>query len=386
MPASIVKKPSDRERAYIAASRRSDRSVEARVESARRASEIHQRRTGKSLKVTEKDVLAEEMYEEEDDELPAQYRNLNAHLQTGSSDFDARLQAYLANAVAFRKALTGVAKNRDKSQNVDFVHTRQLADHEALFPKHSDAWKDIIIPKSSETSTSPFVPQGTPSQDTKRGASNPYDPRSSSLSNRRMSATQQQGIKMDSMGTLRPSDLKSRVGTYRPSSRHPSLPQANKDRQQTSSPSEQIKSAGINYDNLDQSSLRLANNQSTMKQGQVTTSPFSSKLPANAADMLMPVYRPRPDDDLSPNHLHLFDASLFHPAPHNTIDATLLAPTSYKTAPVTTNEYAPQSMTNNWQYNNVKDTSASRKLVEDNMWGTFINDTSTEAWDWINAP
>lgn len=328
-------------------------------------------------------MLAEEMYEEEEDELPAQYRNLNAHLQTGSSDFDARLQAYLANAVAFRKALTGVAKNRDKSQNVDFVHTRQLADHEALFPKHSDAWKDIIIPKATETSSSPFVPQGTSAADAKRYSSNPYDPKSSSLSNRRMSASQQQGIKMDSMGTLRPSDLKSRTSTYRPTTRHPSLPQAGVERQLSRSPSEQIKAAGINYDNLDKASVYAANSYN----GTDASSSFSTKLPANAADMLLPAYRPAGNGEMTPDQLALFDASLFNPAPHNTIDATLLAPTlQYKQGPSVSNEYAPQSIANSWQQYSTKDTSASRKIVEDNMWGTFINDASTEAWDWINAP
>jgi hypothetical protein len=56
----------NQERAYIAASRRSDRSIEARLESARRASEIHKRRCGRGLRVTEEAVLNEEMYEEED--------------------------------------------------------------------------------------------------------------------------------------------------------------------------------------------------------------------------------------------------------------------------------------------------------------------------------
>lgn len=92
-------------RAYIAASRRSDRSLEARVESARRASEIHKKRTGRSLRVTEQDVVNEEMYEEEDDDLPLQYRRLTAHLNTGSSDFNRRLAAYLTNSVAMRAAL-----------------------------------------------------------------------------------------------------------------------------------------------------------------------------------------------------------------------------------------------------------------------------------------
>lgn len=95
----------NQERAYIAASRRSDRSLEARIESARRASEIHKKRTGRALRVTEQDVVNEEMYEEEDEDLPAQYRRLTAHLQTGSADFNRRLQAYLASQHATRAAL-----------------------------------------------------------------------------------------------------------------------------------------------------------------------------------------------------------------------------------------------------------------------------------------
>ncbi|KAJ9647270.1 hypothetical protein H2199_002257 [Coniosporium tulheliwenetii] len=95
----------NQERAYIAASRRSDRSLEARIESARRASEIHKKRTGRALRVTEADVVNEEMYEEEDEDLPAQYRRLTAHLHTGSVDFNRRLQAYLASQHATRSAL-----------------------------------------------------------------------------------------------------------------------------------------------------------------------------------------------------------------------------------------------------------------------------------------
>lgn len=98
-------------RAYIAASRRSDRSLEARVESARRASEIHKRRTGRSLRVTEQDVINEEMYEEEDDDLPMHYRRLTAHLQTGSADFNRRLAAYLTQQVAMRNMVGQMSQN-----------------------------------------------------------------------------------------------------------------------------------------------------------------------------------------------------------------------------------------------------------------------------------
>ena len=45
------------------------------------------------------------MYEEEDDDLPLQYRRLTANLQTGSLDFNRKLAAYLTHNVAVRSAL-----------------------------------------------------------------------------------------------------------------------------------------------------------------------------------------------------------------------------------------------------------------------------------------
>ena len=47
------------------------------------------------------------MYEEEDADLPMQYRRLTAHLHTSNTDFDRRLAAYLTNHVAMRTALNG---------------------------------------------------------------------------------------------------------------------------------------------------------------------------------------------------------------------------------------------------------------------------------------
>ncbi|TLD19490.1 putative mitochondrial carrier [Venturia nashicola] len=95
----------NQERAYIAASRRSDRSLEARIESARRASEIHKKRTGRGLRVTEQDVINEEMYEEEDDDLPSQYRRLQAHIASTADIFNGRLNAYLLSAVGTRSMI-----------------------------------------------------------------------------------------------------------------------------------------------------------------------------------------------------------------------------------------------------------------------------------------
>lgn len=51
------------------------------------------------------------MYEEEDDDLPLQYRRLTAHLQTNSIDFNRRLAAYLTNQVAVRSAMEQMVNN-----------------------------------------------------------------------------------------------------------------------------------------------------------------------------------------------------------------------------------------------------------------------------------
>jgi hypothetical protein len=46
--------------------------------------------------VTEQDVINEEMYEEEDEDLPTQYQRLSAHLHTGSLMFNRKLHDYIA--------------------------------------------------------------------------------------------------------------------------------------------------------------------------------------------------------------------------------------------------------------------------------------------------
>ena len=144
--------------AYIAASRRSDRSLEARVESARRASEIHKRRTGRSLRVTEQDVVNEEMYEEEDDDLPMQYRRLTAHLQTGSADFNRRLSAYLTNHVAMRSALDQAITNSYAQQ---YPNAPQFAHNQNMYPS---PFMTHNMPQQQSPSTfgQPYPTPGTP--------------------------------------------------------------------------------------------------------------------------------------------------------------------------------------------------------------------------------
>lgn len=64
------------------------------------ASEIHRRRTGRGLKVTEEIVIKEEMYEEEEDDLPRQFRHLTRHLQTNSPTMNHRVSAYITTQTA----------------------------------------------------------------------------------------------------------------------------------------------------------------------------------------------------------------------------------------------------------------------------------------------
>ncbi len=78
----------NQERAYVAASRGSDRSLEARLKSAGQASEIHRRRTGRTLRVAEQDVMNEEMYEEECNDVPKQYLHMTAQFQNQNADLD----------------------------------------------------------------------------------------------------------------------------------------------------------------------------------------------------------------------------------------------------------------------------------------------------------
>ncbi|GAB0138676.1 hypothetical protein EsDP_00006902 [Epichloe bromicola] len=90
----------NQERAYIAASRRTDRSIEARLQSAHKASELHKKRTGKPLRITEQIVFNDETYEEEDRWTPPSSRPvLGPQLQTPSADFNSRVEAYLEQKI-----------------------------------------------------------------------------------------------------------------------------------------------------------------------------------------------------------------------------------------------------------------------------------------------
>jgi hypothetical protein len=101
------------------------------MESARRASIVHQKRTGRALRITEADVINEEMYEEVND-LPTEYRRLNAHLQTRNADFDQRLLAYLSCQMATRQAVSHCWQNEQSlydSRGVGFGTQQEPYSH-----------------------------------------------------------------------------------------------------------------------------------------------------------------------------------------------------------------------------------------------------------------
>ncbi|TKA72911.1 hypothetical protein B0A49_08439 [Cryomyces minteri] len=165
----------NQERAYIAASRRSDRTLGARIQSARRASEVHKRRTGRSLRITEQDVTNEEMYEEEYDNLPMQYRRLTTHLQTGSADFNRRHAAYWTALVDTRGAY-GQATARSYTQQYPndpqfasprFVDPQFLSQPQCpqMLPAYSTS---TLQCQTATTQTSPTVSCSPSAQDVKQ--------------------------------------------------------------------------------------------------------------------------------------------------------------------------------------------------------------------------
>ena len=74
------------------------------MQSARRASEAHQKRTGRALRVTEVEVLNEALYEEITD-VSTQRRRWRAHLHTQSEAFDRSLLAFMTSQLAANDVL-----------------------------------------------------------------------------------------------------------------------------------------------------------------------------------------------------------------------------------------------------------------------------------------
>ena len=283
--------------AYIAASRRSDRSLEARVESARRASEIHKRRTGRSLRVTEQDVVNEEMYEEEDDDLPMQYRRLTAHLQTGSADFNRRLSAYLTNHVAMRSALDQAITNSYAQQ---YPNAPQFAHNQNMYPSPFMTQNmPQNMPQQQQSPSSfvqPYPTPGTPAYRPSHQArsasvshSNPtYSP--SQASNMPAPSPVQATSQMDRRRTSASASTKS--SSHSPTGA-PATPQSMHARP---TPPQAPSAFHIKQEGQTSQQVRMPQQQSPVQQqhpfgglnGFSNMSPFTTSLPAEAQMLLGP--------------------------------------------------------------------------------------------------
>ncbi|KAJ9213558.1 hypothetical protein DTO166G4_4808 [Paecilomyces variotii] len=97
----------NQERAFVAASRRKDRSLDARLESAHRASMLHKKRTGKALYITREIVEKEAMYEEVDERY--QEKRLRM-LQAQNMQIEEQFQRQLL--AAFAAGANSAARSR----------------------------------------------------------------------------------------------------------------------------------------------------------------------------------------------------------------------------------------------------------------------------------
>lgn len=145
----------NQERAYIAASRRADRSIEARVQSAKMASEIHKKRTGKAFRITEEIVMKEEMYEEEDDDFPRSYRLLKSNMQTDNAVLNARVDAYLTNRVAMSQLLSATEADwRNNEINSTFAQFFPQAQRQAQSMSHRWSTPGYSVPQTQNNHAS----------------------------------------------------------------------------------------------------------------------------------------------------------------------------------------------------------------------------------------
>ncbi|RVD85017.1 uncharacterized protein DFL_003351 [Arthrobotrys flagrans] len=174
----------NQERAYIAASHRTDRSLEARMESARRASEIHKQRTGKFFRITEKAVLAGEVYNDDDYGFPAPYCQLDQQLRADASDpkeFFRRFVDYLSVNANLRRILKSAI---EESNNISARNAAEAAAPRRGSTSASSAFQEgpALEGPGPSIQTSPFSPtvfvppyQG-PLLSTAPGSSNPPTP------------------------------------------------------------------------------------------------------------------------------------------------------------------------------------------------------------------
>ncbi|KAJ5085424.1 hypothetical protein N7532_010195 [Penicillium argentinense] len=107
----------NQERAFIAASRRKDRSLDARLESANRASMLHKKRTGKAFHITKEIVEKEAMYEEVDERYQEKRIRM---LQAQNMQIEEQFHRHLLAAFAARA-------NNGTGSAASSIHSRRAS-------------------------------------------------------------------------------------------------------------------------------------------------------------------------------------------------------------------------------------------------------------------
>ncbi|TGJ84612.1 hypothetical protein E0Z10_g4146 [Xylaria hypoxylon] len=123
------------------------------------ASDIHRKRTGRGLKVSEEIVVKEEMYEEMEDDMPRYYKSLAAHLKTDSPELNHRVSAYIASQTAMATMAKYNAINRMFSEVFPQAasYSQQTHDSHYMSPlmKHGHSSPSITGSASSPASRNP---------------------------------------------------------------------------------------------------------------------------------------------------------------------------------------------------------------------------------------
>ncbi|EAU36228.1 predicted protein [Aspergillus terreus NIH2624] len=163
----------NQERAFIAASRRKDRSLDARLESANRASLLHKQRTGKALLISREIVEKEAMYEEVDDRYKEKLNRM-IQMQTMSMKDDfphslltslpfrpGGLQQRRASSMTPRASMDGIRKmsldlSGLRASVTDGMHGSPMASPMGMGPSY------VMSPTFDASSQSPSYPNVVP--------------------------------------------------------------------------------------------------------------------------------------------------------------------------------------------------------------------------------
>ncbi|KAJ6021023.1 hypothetical protein N7540_006527 [Penicillium herquei] len=114
----------NQERAFIAASRRKDRSLDARLESANRASQLHKKRTGKAFHITKEIVEKEAMYEEVDERYQEKRIRM---LQAQNMQIEEQFHRHLLAAFAARANGSGHGHGHGHGSNGSSIASRRAS-------------------------------------------------------------------------------------------------------------------------------------------------------------------------------------------------------------------------------------------------------------------